>query len=202
MKKYISYIVIFLLIIILGYYSSLHYKEKNTLTKERIWSIINNVDGTLLGSMTKNGEKELSNESKVDYIIKYIIENESKYIDIIEDSNTTLEKYNTTYYNFGKVKEKSFYKLVCDIFYSFDYNLEYSHFYNNRYIELFFEPIEYISCDSKQISSYYIYKGKIYMYIKYTRFMGDISNEFIVKYVFDKNTYKICNFVILNSNLN
>ena len=84
MKKYISYIILFTLIIILGYYSSLHYIESETLTKKQIWSIINNVDGTLLGIMTKNGEKELTDASKIEYTIKYIVHNKEKYIDDIQ----------------------------------------------------------------------------------------------------------------------
>lgn len=202
MKKSIHYLVMFLLILMLLYYSCLHYTEKNTLTKGKIWSIIDNIDGTLLGIMTKNGEKELSDESKIDYLIKYLIENKKRYSNIIEYSDNTIIKNDTIYYNFGKVKSSNFKYLLNDFFYNFGLEIENHHLFKNNYIELFYEPIDYISSDSSNISSYYIYKGKIYMYVNYYRNIGNVNNCFKVKYVLDKNTYKICNVVILNSQTN
>lgn len=202
MKKYISYIILFTLIIILGYYSSLHYIESETLTKKQIWSIINNIDGTLLGIMTKNGEKELTDASKIEYTIKYIVHNMEKYIEDIEEEDTFYEKNNTIYYDFGKINEEKFNQTLLNFFDSINSCYEEYYLYKDHYINLVYEPIEYISTDTQTISSYYIYKGKINVYVKYIRNIDDVYNTFDVKYVFDKDSHKICNVIVLNSYMN
>ena len=84
MKKHIFYLTMSLSILILAFYSFLHFKEKSSLTKENVCSIINNIDGTILAVMAKNGEKELSNNSKLDFVVKYIIENKEKFTNIVD----------------------------------------------------------------------------------------------------------------------
>ncbi len=202
MKKHIFYLTMSLSILILAFYSFLHFKEKSSLTKENVCSIINNIDGTILAVMAKNGEKELSNNSKLDFVVKYIIENKEKFTNIVETSNSKLERNGTIYYNFGKVKQENIYTLTHNFFEEFDNNMNSSMLYDNGYIELFFEPIEYVSYDFKQVSSYYIYKGKIYTYVKYIRSMRNKENKFTVKYIFDEDTYRIDNIIILNSIMN
>ncbi len=202
MKKYIFYTLTFVSIIILSYFCKLHFEEKNSLTKSEIWSIIDNIDETLLGSISKTGERELYDSSKMDFMIKYLITNREKYKDAIKTSQSVLEKDGTIYYNFGKVESQYMYNKIKEIFTSFNYDMESTEIYNNGYIELFYEPTEHISCDCKNIIDLKKKKGYIYMYIEYIRSIGEQTNKFIVEYVVDKYTYKIASVKICDSYMN
>ena len=85
------------------YYGNETYNEKEELfLKNKIWQSIDQVDYILLDCMSCSGNDNLTEENKVDFIIRYIIENKNNYISDIDVQNR--EDYytyqDTVYYNF------------------------------------------------------------------------------------------------------
>lgn len=186
------------------YYGNETYNEKEELfLKNKIWQSIDQVDYILLDCMSCSGNDNLTEENKVDFIIRYIIENKNNYISDIDVQNR--EDYytyqDTVYYNFGKVTEKFIINMIDNFFNSFNYDMKNYKFYNNGNIELNFEPIEHLWYDNKKILNVEKINNKVYnVYMEYNREINDENHTFYVEYVIDcDNAIKFENISIYDS---
>ena len=186
------------------YYGNETYNEKEELfLKNKIWQSIDQVDYILLDCMSCSENDNLTEENKVDFIIRYIIENKNNYISDIDVQNR--EDYytyqDTVYYNFGKVTEKFIINMIDNFFNSFNYDMKNYKFYNNGNIELNFEPIEHLWYDNKKILNVEKINNKVYnVYMEYNREINGKFHTFNVKYIINyDNDIKFENIHIYNS---
>ena len=186
------------------YYGNETYNEKEELfLKNKILQSIDQVDYILLDCMSCSGNDNLTEENKVDFIIRYIIENKNNYISDIDVQNR--EDYytyqDTVYYNFGKVTEEFIINMIDNFFNSFNYDMKNYKFYNNGNVELNFEPIEHLWYDNKKILNVEKINNKVYnVYMEYNREINGKIHTFNVKYIINyDNDIKFENIHIYNS---
>lgn len=176
-------------------------QDKNILNKNIQYDNIN-VDKIILDCMCKNGETVLSDETKIDATVRYIIENIDYYKDKILDSNDYYTYENTLYYNFGKISENDIKEIIKQFFYipNLDKKIRNYKFYDEGYVYLNFEPVEHVIIDDRIIYDCYLNNSKYNLIVEYNRNYLDIKNYFFVNYVIDKDG-KIQNAYIYNSNI-
>ena len=127
MKKIMIFLVGVVAMPFFIYYGNETYNEREELfLKNKIWQSIDQVDYIFLDCMSCSGNDNLTEENKVDFIIRYILENKNNYISDIDVQNR--EDYytyqDTVYYNFGKVTEKFIINMIDNFFYSFNYDMK------------------------------------------------------------------------------
>lgn len=196
---YILYIINIILIVSILYYNKCNVTQKELLTKNVIFDIIEDVENIVISCITKSGNSSLSAEDKLDFAINYIIENKQKYC-----SNIYVESL--TYFNneenilIGKVDEEFFRDILESFFLNSNYPITEYKFYKDRYVELRTEPKENICWDEKECIKTLNKENRYYIYIKYTRILNDIRNDFYVEYAFDVNDkIRIDNVTIYDS---
>ncbi|MBO5477437.1 MAG: hypothetical protein J6A15_06790 [Clostridia bacterium] len=203
MKKYIIISILILLsITTIVCYSKYKATQKELLTKNVIFDIIEDVEGIVISCITKSGNKSMSEQDKLDFAVRYIIENRQNFSsDIIKKESTYYNKEENI--NFGKVDVKFFNRILNKFFTCSDYTItDYKH-YKNGFIELDFEPIENTSFDRKEYIDVQVEQDKYIINAKYTRTLNELKNEFYVQYIFnvDENI-KISEVTIYNSIMN
>ena len=204
MKKIFLFLAGVITIPFFVYHGNQSLKE-NQLTnlKDEIYKSIDSIDKIILDCMSCDGKTILTEENKLDFAVRYIIENKSEFIKDINIYNK--EDYytyeDTLYYNFGKVTEQFAINIINKFFYSFDFNIKNYKFYNNGYIELNFEPIEHLWYDSKKILNVEKINNKVYnVYMEYNREINGKIHTFNVKYIVNyDNDIKFENIHIYNS---
>ncbi len=204
MKKIAFFLVGAIGIPFLVYYGNINLKDQNLdNVRNEIYEKIDEVDNILLDCMSNSGNISLTQENKMDFAVRYIIENKDLYKEKINIENK--EDYytyeNTLYYNFGKVSQDFMIDVINTFFDDFQFNIQEYKFYNNGYIELNFEPIEHLWYDNKKVLNVEKVENKLYnVYMEYNRQINDYKNTFYVEYVllYDTNI-KISNVYIYNS---
>lgn len=184
-SKNVFLAIIISIILISILLSNIYIREKkNLLTKVKVFNIIRNIDGTLLDTMTLNGNSTLKDEDKVDTImsILYTKDNDNYYI---QDN---------------KIEIDNFKDILLDYFSTLDIDIERSLYYNIEYskLELYYKPREHVFIDDREIEDFNIVDNQYIIAIKYSRTLNDKTNSFMTKYVLDKN-YKIKEAHIYNS---
>lgn len=196
-KKLYYFILMGLSILILIYFYNINIESKEQLTKNSIFDMIDSIDNMLLSCITKNGKKELSEYSKMDFAIRYIIDNRDLYKEhiILSDNQNNFVDNGTVYYSMGKV-DIQFLQTILDIFFV-ESNLQQHKFENNNLVNLYFEPMEYIYYDEKNLIDFKQSQNEYIIYIEYTRTLGEFSDKFCVKYILIKDTrFKIVGVTI------
>lgn len=151
-----------------------------TLTKNSKFDIIDNIGSIVLTSMTTLGEKNLSEQSKIDATIMYIIYNKTKYDDYIFENN-----------NIEQMKKDDFYNIYTSLFESSKINID-------ETIDICMGNINYAYLKDYEVvkienqSDYYI------VYTKYSRYLNKIKNYVYVKYEIT-NDMKIKDINIIES---
>lgn len=202
MKKKNLVIGIIFLFIILFSCNTVYSKIKDVLTKNQIFDIIDNVEKVALCCMPRDGIKELTEENKIDFLVRNIIENKDKYKDVIQPCESEYRTiYDTPYYNYGKVDAKFFKNEVLKFFTNLDFDISKYKFFNNGYIELYFEPIEYLGYDKKSVAKFEIHDNIADVYIDYTKVIADTEINVLVRYIVNKNLLTINNVIICNSTM-
>lgn len=204
MKKIMFFLAGIVTIPFFIYYGHENYNEKEeTYFESEIWQSIDRVDSILLDCMSCSGNYNLTEENKVDFIIRYIIDNKNNYTnDInIENKEDYYTYQDTLYYNFGKVTEDFIINMIYNFFYTFNYEIKNYKFYNNGYIELNFEPIEHLWYDNKKILNVEKVDDKVYnVYVEYNREINEKNHTFYVEYIINyDDTIKFENIYIYNS---
>ena len=198
--KYISVLIIISVVVAsILYYNKCNLTKKQLLTKNAIFDIIEEVEDIVISCITKSGNKSLSEENKLDFIIRYIIDNRQRY------SSNIIKEESNSYYNkeenilYGKIKE-DYFKEILDEFFVYNYSIKEYKFYKDGFIELKSEPCENINWDEKECIRIQEKGNVYYIYIKYIRKLNDIKNEFYVEYIFNvSDKIKIENVTIYNS---
>ena len=193
-KKFLIYIIVEVIVVCLFGYTKVNIEAGQRLTKNEIFDIIDNVEHVILDTIAKDGNRELSEENKVDFIIKNMIENRLEYKDeILPSESNTITIKGTPLYSFGRVDVKLFNEKLNEYFSEFDGNLELCKFYSNEYIELYYEYAEHFSYSNKEILNIKKCNDIYSIYIRYTREYDEITNDVYVRYDFnlgDKITIK------------
>lgn len=207
MKRIAFFLVGAIGIPFLVYYGNSSLKSENIDDIENeIYEKIDKTDSIILDCMSNSGNAFLTQEDKMDFAVRYIIENKDLYMDNIniERKEDYYTYEDTLYYNFGKVSQDFIIDIVNTFFCDFDLNIQDYKFYNNGYIELNFEPIEHLWYDNKKILNIEKVENKLYnVYMEYNRKLNDCENIFYVEYVllYDSDI-KIKNVYINNSIIN
>lgn len=203
MKKYvIASIFIIVILSIILYYNKCNATQKDLLTKNIIFDIIEDVENIVISCITKSGNKSMSEQDKLDFAVRYIIDNRQKYNSYI------INEQIPTYYNkenivLGKVEIDFFNSILEKFFSDVNYSLENYKFYKEGFIELNSEPVENTCWDDKECIKMQEEENKYHIYIKYIKLFNDIKNEFYVEYIFDVNEQiKIDEVTIYNSTMN
>ena len=200
MKKInvILIIIICLLLIVIKFGC---YKISDILTKKSIFDIITEVEDISFGVVSKEGIRTLDEEGKIDFCVRYIIENYKKF-EVKAEFNDYYESDGTPYYNFGKVTAEELKNLVNSFFGEIQYSFEEYKFYDNGNIQLNFEPIEYVGFDRKKILEVSkINRNDYKVNVEYIRTFGKFKNTFLVRYEisYDENKAKIKDIVLYSS---
>ena len=204
MRKIAFFLVGAISIPFLVYYGNTNLKNENIVNIEsNIYERIDSFDSILLDCMSNDGDVSLTEENKVDFAVRYIIDNKNIYKDSIDvqDKKDYYTYDDTLYYNFGKVSQEFINNIVNNFFSDFQINIQEYKFYNNGYIELNFEPIEHLWYDNKKILNIEKVENKLYnIYMEYSRVINDSENIFYVEYILTyDNDIKINNVNIYNS---
>ena len=193
-KKFLIYIIVEVIVVCLFGYTKVNIEAGQRLTKNEIFDIIDNVEHVILDTIAKDGNRELSEENKVDFIIKNMIENRLEYKDeILPSESNTITIKGTPLYSFGRVDVKLFNEKLNEYFSEFNGNLELCKFYSNEYIELYYEYAEHFSYSNKEILNIKKCNNIYSIYVRYTREYDEITNDVYVRYDFnvgDKITIK------------
>lgn len=168
--------------------------QVDVLTKNSIFDIIYNIDNILISSISSDGEKYLSDENKLDTTLTYIINNMDEYKNYIIPCEYNGEEIRC----FGKIKKDKFTEILLNIFDEIDCDISQYKYYNDGYIDLYFEPCDYFMCDKKNIISASLRGSSYNITVKYTRYLNDMENKLYVKYELN-NSLKIQNVTILSS---
>ena len=122
--KYISVLIIISVVVAsILYYNKCNLTKKQLLTKNAIFDIIEEVEDIVISCITKSGNKSLSEENKLDFIIRYIIDNRQRY------SSNIIKEESNSYYNkeenilYGKIKE-DYFKEILDEFFVYNYSIK------------------------------------------------------------------------------
>lgn len=205
MKKniIICIIIIVLSISIILYYNKYNMTQKELLTKNVIFDIIEDVEGIVISCITKSGNKSMSEQDKLDIISRYIIKNREKYNTyIIDDKNSTYYNKEENIY-FGKIEKDVFNDVLDDFFEDIQYPVEKYKYYKDGFIQLKFEPIESVCWDEKEYIKIQEFENKYIIDTKYIRTLNNKRNEFYVQYIFNTNKdVKIDEVTIYNSIMN
>lgn len=196
MKKYLIYILlIYIIIISIHYYNVCDLKAKELLTKKIIFDIIEDVEGIAISCITRSGNKLMSQNDKIDFVTRYIIENKelyNKYI-VLEDD---VDNFESEEINFGKIKVEDF-NLIYNSLFKDESNI------SGEYLKLNFLPVENTSWENKEIIGVYKTGNKFIVEIKYTRKFIDRQNDFYVRYVFNLlDKIRISEIAIYDSTMN
>lgn len=186
MKRTFCWFLMVVSIPILLYFNKLNLQEKELLTKNSIFDMIDNVDNLILSCITKYGVKELSNENKIDFAVRYIIDNRDNYKEniILEEKEDYCLDDGTVCYSFGKVKSEFLAELLNKFFTEINFSIEDYKYFNKGFVNLCFEPMEYIRYDTKTILNVEKIDEKYIVYIQYTRSLAEFEDQFYVKYEF------------------
>ncbi len=193
-KIFIALIMVFVISFIsIGVYSN----TKKILTKKQLFDNIGSIEKIIISCMTREGKNSLDDELKIDFTIKYIIENKDKYSSIIKTTDKLSFNENfTEYYVFGKVHKEDLKKVCLSFFCTLECNVEEYKYYDDDYIYLVYMPCDNPSLDLKEV----IYHNKNSVTIKYSRCIEDINNSFLVDYIYNENG-KIEDIIIYNSKI-
>lgn len=201
MKQKGIFIFIFIIMIFIIVTFTVTYSKKinaltqvDILTKNSIFDIIYNIDNILISSISSDGDKYLSDENKLDTTLTYIINNIEEYKDYIIPCEYNGEEIRC----FGKIEVDKFNKICLSIFDKIDYDINQYKYYNDGYIDLYFEPCNYFIWDKKEVISSSLRGSSYNIILKYTRYLNDKENKVYVKYELD-NSLKIQNVIILSS---
>lgn len=202
MKKYIIItIFIVIMLLFLGFNSNIEKEE--ILTKNEIFDIIDNVEKVALCCMSSNGEIEITQDDKLDFMVRYIIENREKYIEYIKPCQIEYKVFNgTPYFNFGKVTSSFFIAELKKFFTNIDSNISSYKFFEDDFVELYLEPIDYIGYDNRNIESILYENGFEAVYVGYTKNIGNKMIYYKVRYDIEKDTSLVSNVTICNSTIN
>lgn len=206
MKNRVKFILIIIIIILLAFMIFLNVVRNNIkatndidiLTKSSIFDIIDNVEEIAITCISTDGDMHLTEENKLDFTILYIIKNNQKYQNDINPSKLNIKN---EYSSIGKINDEMFLNIAEDFFYNINYEINDYKYYNDNYIELYFEPCNYFTYDKKEIVSNSINRDKYDVIVKYTRSLNEIKNKVYVKYEINFNM-KIQDITILSSMIN
>ena len=200
MKKFTTYIIIAIFCVCIVTFFVNYIIQKSMLTKNLLFDIISKVENIVIADISKDGNRTFTNENKIDFLIKYIIDNREKYKNNITLDNEDYYEYNNTpYYNFGRVDEKFIQNLSCLYFERIPIKyIKDSKFYTNGEVLLNYEPIEPFYYDEKNVLETKEDSKSYKVYIQYKRELNDIQNDIYVVYTFNKEL-KIKNVTIYNS---
>lgn len=173
-------------------------KNIDILTKNTIFDIINSVDDIIITCISTDGEKNLSDQNKLDATLLYIIKHKDDFD--IKESNLSNLDLGQEKISIGKINQKEFENELKNIFTSFRHDISKYKYYDDGLINLVFEPCNYFTYDSKKLL-YLLKKDNCYEVVyRYTRSLSDVENNINVKYVFN-DRMKIKDVIILSSDI-